>query len=263
MILGLSLGMTLSMEVGHAVKAANGVVTVHYIKGYGIALWNSPNANHHPIAGRKLAHGTAWKFSDTKKVGSKTWYELGKNQWADGSYLTLKGTSGTGSVSNAKTTQIKFIPGWAVGIYPTPDTLPEHVYHYIKPGTTIKILETGKDKLGEELYRYGTNKWVKAKYTVAGAPAIKKTGKLQIFYKPGYGIVVRTSPNGPIKQPIQYYNTYTVFDFTDSAVINGTPWYKIDDNQWIDGRYVWVTTEIEQKELDMGSPSDRDWDFFG
>ena len=80
-------GIAMGHQSNNTVDAAEvgGVVTVNYVPGYGIALWNSPKANHQ-FLGRYLAHGTAWKVTGKQVVNGKTWYNLGGNQWIEGQY---------------------------------------------------------------------------------------------------------------------------------------------------------------------------------
>lgn len=61
-----------------------GVVQVHYVPRYGINLWKDFGKNW---TGRRLAHGSKWKYFKVVKVNRKSWYNLGGSQWIDGSYL--------------------------------------------------------------------------------------------------------------------------------------------------------------------------------
>ncbi|KRM72194.1 C40 family peptidase [Lacticaseibacillus brantae] len=80
-------GIALGSQSNNTVSAAEvgGVITVNYTPGYGIAIWDSPQANHNYL-GRKLNHGTAWKVFGKQVVNGKTWYNLGGNQWIDATY---------------------------------------------------------------------------------------------------------------------------------------------------------------------------------
>ncbi|KRO16914.1 CAP domain-containing protein [Lacticaseibacillus saniviri] len=72
------------LQTGSA--AAAGAKTVNYAPGYGIAVWNSPYFNKR-ATGKTLKTGTRWKTFKTVTVNNHTWYNLGGNQWMDGSYL--------------------------------------------------------------------------------------------------------------------------------------------------------------------------------
>lgn len=76
------------------VSAIKGVATVHYVKGYGIAVWTNYQ-NGKAIRGKKLMDGSKWKVFKRATLkstvnGTTTWYNLGGNQWLDGRYLTVK-----------------------------------------------------------------------------------------------------------------------------------------------------------------------------
>ncbi len=62
--------------------------TVKYVPGYSISVWKTPGGK--AVPNLKLKHGTSWKvFSKTTYQG-KIWYSLGKNQWVEAKYLTIK-----------------------------------------------------------------------------------------------------------------------------------------------------------------------------
>jgi len=69
------------------VQKMTGVVQIHYVKGYGIAIWAQPGK--HPLT-KKLAHGTSWKVFAKTTLNGKVWYNLGGNQWLDSKYAILK-----------------------------------------------------------------------------------------------------------------------------------------------------------------------------
>lgn len=58
------------------------VVTVNYVPGYGIAVWNGTDINTAHTTGQKLTHASSWKVTDSKydAQGNK-WYDLGLDQW--------------------------------------------------------------------------------------------------------------------------------------------------------------------------------------
>ncbi|KRL61793.1 hypothetical protein [Lactobacillus psittaci] len=59
------------------------VVTINYVPGYGIALWDNPD-NPQLKNDKKLQHATSWKVIQTAydKNGNK-WYDLGGGQWIE------------------------------------------------------------------------------------------------------------------------------------------------------------------------------------
>ncbi|MHA3066718.1 SLAP domain-containing protein [Lacticaseibacillus saniviri] len=162
--LGLGLGLAVGgQSVAQQVGAASGVITIHYVPGYGVALWNSPNTGRQAIKGRILKDGTKWKFSQIKQVNGKTWYQLGTNQWVEGTYA--------------------------------------------KTGNAAPVITA-------------------------------KKGTLHITYKPGYGVLVRTQPNGAAVKPAKYLMNGTSWQYTATSVAAGKTWYRVGTNQWIEGTYV-------------------------
>lgn len=62
----------------------SGVVRVKYIVGYGVNLWKKFGTLW---TGRRLIHGTRWRFFAIVRDHGKNWYKLRNNQWLDGKYL--------------------------------------------------------------------------------------------------------------------------------------------------------------------------------
>ncbi|MHA3065359.1 SLAP domain-containing protein [Lacticaseibacillus saniviri] len=155
-VVGLALGTQLNAQ---QVSAASGVATVYYVKGYGIALWNSSDANKKPIAGRKLMDGTSWKYSQTKVVNGVTWYKLGTNQWAEGTYFKTAAPMKT--IHGMLT--IKYVPGYSVLLRQSPNGKATSPAKYLKNGTDWKYDATSVVN-GKTWYRVGTNQWLDGKY---------------------------------------------------------------------------------------------------
>ncbi|MCG4282486.1 immunoglobulin-like domain-containing protein [Lacticaseibacillus saniviri] len=74
-------------NAGSEIEKINGTVKVNYVPGYGIAIWGKPAAD---VTSKKLAHGTSWKVFAKTSVNGTTWYNLGGNQWVDGTYAKLQ-----------------------------------------------------------------------------------------------------------------------------------------------------------------------------
>jgi cell wall-associated NlpC family hydrolase len=86
-------GLTISNanhSQAHVQAATNNVVTINYVSGYGIAVWNNYEGGR--TTGKYLQHGTSWKiFKTVKDSHGNTWYNLGGNQWIMAKY-TVAGT---------------------------------------------------------------------------------------------------------------------------------------------------------------------------
>ena len=86
----VALNTTTNKSEVHAATTANDpqVVTVNYVPGYGIAVWNQANSDTAQITGQKLAHATSWKVIDSAydAQGNK-WYDLGRDQWVKAEWV--------------------------------------------------------------------------------------------------------------------------------------------------------------------------------
>ncbi len=137
-------------------------VTVNYKKGYGINLWVDNNG--HKFTGRRLMHGTSWKFTATNKANGHTYYKVGNNQWLDGKYLEASGsvkdntaivtpkaaakpTTPTSTRTKGVLT-IKYIKGYGVNLWSTSEGTNftgRRLKHGLSWKFSIKLL-TQKDK---------------------------------------------------------------------------------------------------------------------
>jgi len=61
-------------------------LTIDYVPGYSIAVWNSP-LNGRKALSKKLKNGTTWKVFSGAQVGQDQWYNLGGNQWVSVHYI--------------------------------------------------------------------------------------------------------------------------------------------------------------------------------
>lgn len=69
---------------------AKNVLTIKYVPNYGIAVWNSPNANRQIVRGKYLKHNTSWRFfKEANGNDGYVWYNLGGNQWISSKYTNL------------------------------------------------------------------------------------------------------------------------------------------------------------------------------
>lgn len=76
--------VTLNTTNNQAQAATPSVVTINYVPGYSIAVWNSPSAPH--MTGQLLKHNSSWQVIKTAYVNGETWYDLGLNQWIEAKY---------------------------------------------------------------------------------------------------------------------------------------------------------------------------------
>ena len=91
------------------------VVTINYVPGYGIAVWNTYQSSRH-ATGQYLKHGSSYKVIATSTdAQGNTWYDLGLNQWIEAKF-TINGygssqTNTTQAVSSAEQAAKNWIAG--------------------------------------------------------------------------------------------------------------------------------------------------------
>lgn len=126
---------------------------VDYVPGYGINVWDAPNGR---ATGQKLPDASAWKISHKATANGKVWYQVGKNQWIDSTYVSLNPISRMKPMSGV--VQIEYIPGYSVRVYQSADTS-KPTDKLLKHGTTWKVF-------GEMngFYNVGKNQWIKVEY---------------------------------------------------------------------------------------------------
>ncbi|MHA3065943.1 SLAP domain-containing protein [Lacticaseibacillus saniviri] len=183
-VIALALGLGIAVggaQTAQHVDAASGVVTVHYVKGYGIALWNSPDAGRKPIAGRKLADGSAWKYGQTKVVDGVTWYQLGTNQWAQGTYLAVRGTTTAPAVTQKSGVMtINYVYGYGVAVRKAPNGAVVSPAKYLQHGSHWKYFGTATVNY-KTWYNVGGNQWVDGSYVALGSVAVAgANGSVQV-----------------------------------------------------------------------------------
>lgn len=127
---------------------------VDYVPGYGINVWDAPKGQ---ATGQKLPDNSAWKISHKAVLADgQVWYQVGKNQWVDGQYISLSPVSRMKPLSGV--IQINYVPGYGVRVYQSADTS-KPTNKLLKHGTSWKVF-------GElnGFYNVGKNQWIKVDY---------------------------------------------------------------------------------------------------
>ncbi len=91
----------ISTTTKNGIASISGTVTIHYVPGYGIAVWDAPQGG--AVTGKKLADGSTWRVFKSTTVNGVTWYNLGGNQWISGTYAKLQSTAATKTVAKSGT----------------------------------------------------------------------------------------------------------------------------------------------------------------
>ncbi|MGL5885249.1 MAG: SLAP domain-containing protein, partial [Bombilactobacillus sp.] len=111
------------------------------------------------FTGQRLAHGSAWKiFKKATNAQGKVFYNVGKNQWIDGQYVSLSPVVSLKPLKGIVT--IDYVPGYGVNLWKAPNTSGGYYAgRKLKHGTQWKTfgLENG-------FYKVGNNQWIQGKY---------------------------------------------------------------------------------------------------
>ncbi|BDR59718.1 immunoglobulin-like domain-containing protein [Xylocopilactobacillus apicola] len=135
----------------------NAIGYVNFVPGYGINVWDAPNGK---FTGQRLPDMSAWKIDHKTTIDGKTWYQVGANQWVDGSYISLNPVDHmkpmTGSI------KISYVPGYGVRVYKGADTT-QPTEQFLQDGTEWQVF-------GElnGYYNVGKDQWIKSEYGIQG-----------------------------------------------------------------------------------------------
>lgn len=129
---------------------------INYVPNYGINVWNAPAGT---FTGQRLTHGTSWKiFKKAVDAQGKVYYNVGKNQWIDGAYVSFKPISRLQSLKGIVT--INYVPGYGVNLWKAPKTTGGYYKgRKLKHGTPWKVFG-----IQDGFYKVGSNQWIQAKY---------------------------------------------------------------------------------------------------
>lgn len=129
---------------------------INYVPNYGINVWNAPAGI---FTGQRLAHGSAWKiFKKATNAQGKVFYNVGKNQWIDGQYVSFSPVTSLKPLKGIVT--IDYVPGYGVNLWKKPNSSGGYYAgRKLKHGTQWKTfgLENG-------FYKVGNNQWIQGKY---------------------------------------------------------------------------------------------------
>lgn len=90
------------------VQAATIKVTINYVPGYGVNIWDNYNGGH--FTGQRAQHGTTWEVLEQKfDSKGRNWYKIGENKWILAQYATTVASAASTKAANAanKTKKVK------------------------------------------------------------------------------------------------------------------------------------------------------------
>lgn len=84
------------------VQAATIKVTINYVPGYGVNIWDNYNGGH--FTGQRAQHGTTWEVLEQKfDSKGRNWYKIGENKWILAQYATTDASAASTKAANAAT----------------------------------------------------------------------------------------------------------------------------------------------------------------
>ncbi|MCG4282398.1 hypothetical protein [Lacticaseibacillus saniviri] len=143
----------------------NGVLTIKYHPGYGIAVWDTPLEGRKVATPHKLMTGTHWRYSAIYVDYVGWWVRVGQNQWISMTYTNLELPMSCHITPYQKTVTINYRKGYGIAMWQAVPT-----------GRTViagKTLPTGSHwctwwqavtPTGRVLYNLGGNQWIEQQY---------------------------------------------------------------------------------------------------
>jgi hypothetical protein len=133
--------------------------TIHYVPGYGIAVWHLGQGAMH-ITSKTLTDGTSWRVYGSQIIGGMTWYNVGGNQWIDAQYTK----SAAIAVTPIKgTAQINFVPGYGIAVWQVPSKT--ITSRFLRHGSRWRVL--GRTTVGGKTwYNLGGRQWIDGQYVL-------------------------------------------------------------------------------------------------
>ncbi|WP_054746277.1 peptidoglycan recognition protein family protein [Amylolactobacillus amylophilus] len=207
---------------------------------------------------KTLPKNSRWKVFGRATVNGQTWYRVATNQWIEGKYSYVTGYSkilmnylDAGKVTNSGSPIARVEHGTEIPVYKAPGS--SSTGQKLRPQSGWKVFGRATYK-GQSWYKVGSNDWIEGKYLYvkgyssipvvnidsgsvtgttsnSGTPVAKveHSSKIPVYTAPG------SSATG---QKLPPQSNWKVFGRT---IHNGQMWYKVGSNDWIEGKYLYVT----------------------
>ncbi|BDR56464.1 hypothetical protein KIMC2_10260 [Xylocopilactobacillus apis] len=210
-----------------------GVITINYIPGYGVELWQGYGLNKKKT-GRKLADGSAWKYSAVKTAQGTSWYQVGNNLWVSSS----QGATPTESeIINKGIAKINYVPGYSIAVWNSYQVTRQRTGQTLKHGTSWTFSQKALDKQGNSWYQVGKNQWISGAYVKVTNTSFPLTSAE--IWDPNFA-ALKVVKNSPIYYDSNFYsagiyraNVGAIVE-VNSTVLNGnTIWYELSDGGWL------------------------------
>ncbi|KRM72238.1 hypothetical protein FC34_GL001223 [Lacticaseibacillus brantae DSM 23927] len=163
--LGVFAGPAIAAPVSAAAAtvSAPSTVTINYVPGYGIAMWNTYESGR-TVVGNVLPHGSQWKVFKAVSVDGQTWYNLGGNQWISAQYTLDNAPSGSESTDTVNgSVTVNYVPNASIAVWNTYTDGRQVTGKFLPNGTSWRTAKKVTYN-GQTWYNVGGNQWLQGKY---------------------------------------------------------------------------------------------------
>lgn len=210
-----------------------------YAGAKSVAVWTTPWGNKH-TTGEYLSNGQRYKiWSKATDSSGHVWYNIGANSWVDSSFFSIEQNTDFVVTPARGILQIK-ADGQGAPVYTAPAGAGSIVRH-LNNGSRWQITSEATGGDGNTWYQIATNQWVSsevANFSNTGTMTpttvddnntemATTMGKVPIYPKPTYN----TNPTG------NYLDPGSRWKITAQADNNGTTWYEVATNAWVDSKW--------------------------
>jgi hypothetical protein len=205
-----------------------------------IAIWTSPFADK-KATGEYLGNGKRFKiwYKATDSAGH-VWYNIGTNSWIDSTYFSVEKNTDFVIVPCRGIVIIKTDDAGGAPVYTAPGCA-GYVQRHVANGSKWQVTGEATGGDGNTWYRIATNQWITSDVcdfssngTVTPTTVDDKNteeaqalGKVPIYPSPTYNV----APTG------QYLQAGSRWKITAQADNNGTTWYEVATNEWVDSKW--------------------------
>lgn len=233
---GIGLGETTPPPSG----TRRGIVTADVLN---VRAAPGVSANNPPIA--TLRAGAEVTIYEERIVSGATWYRIGENRWVHGAYVRIvsdttqpPAPSTRRGVVTADVLNVRAAPGVSANNPPIAT---------LRAGAEVTLYEE-RTVSGSLWYRIGENRWVAGDW-VRVLEASRATASvlnasptaLPLGWVVASALNVRARPGvATDNPPIGQLGHYAPVAILEQTSVSGVRWFRIGDNQWIEGRQVGV-----------------------
>lgn len=236
-----------------------GVITINYVGPGDVAIWDSPWSGRH-VTGSYMANGRAYNvYAKATDESSRTWYNLGGNQWVDSQYVALDKSKdyayekvrgiGTAKVDKGK-----------IGLWTRPNGNGS-ITRFINSGTRWQVYGQASGGGSSTWYDLGGNQWIDGQYmdfSAANDVEPKPVGGSSddSDQDTTVGTVWSYSAPGTWNTKVKQYSSGDQVTIYGQGTAGSETWYSIGANEWLNADYLSFSNDTDVDP--SGSADDMD-----